>query len=95
MVIDNGDVVGVAPGPTKADAPLIICANAVLPGAIAAEFLQAVAGRYAQIFEPRGRVDLHELPQHDAAQFGGKPPDGFACPEAFRIAVRERVDHAI
>ena len=54
MVIDDLDQLSAAVSPDKAEAPLIVDADAVLPSAIALEGLQPVAWRRAQIEEGVG-----------------------------------------
>ena len=49
VVIHQFDVPGLAVHPGEANAPLIIHANAVLPGAITPQLLETIARRYAQI----------------------------------------------
>jgi hypothetical protein len=49
MVIDDLDHLGAAFPPDKADAPLIVDPDAVLPSAIAFERLKPVAGRRPEI----------------------------------------------
>lgn len=56
MIINDLDIKSIAIGKGEADAPLIVDADAPLPGAIAAELFQAIAWRYAQIFDGMRRV---------------------------------------
>jgi hypothetical protein len=65
----------------------------VLPGAIAAQFLEAVAGRDAEVVECLGRVDRDEFAEHCPPQLGRVPADRLAAKEAFGVAVAEALDH--
>jgi len=49
VVVDDFDVLGVAALPAEADAVLVVDADAVLPLAVARQFLQSVAGRDAAL----------------------------------------------
>jgi hypothetical protein len=57
MVIDDLDVPGFAVPPNKANAPLLVDPNAVLPLPVAAQGFQAIAGRRRQIVESLRRID--------------------------------------
>ena len=59
MVVHDIDLKGVPVLPAKADSPLVVDPDAVLPASIAAEFLQPVAERHAKIVQILGAVELH------------------------------------
>jgi len=59
MVVDDFDVPSAVVSPAKADSPLVVDPDAVLPASIAAEFLQPVAERHAKIVQILGAVELH------------------------------------
>lgn len=61
VVIDDLHVGGVAVVPLETYPPLIIDADAPLPGAVAAELFQPVAGRYAQFVNSAHGVDELEF----------------------------------
>ena len=63
MVVDDFHIVSVSFMPAKADAVLIVYPDAVLPLAVAGEFLQAVAGRGAEVVQGLSRVQKQQLPQ--------------------------------
>ena len=93
MVIDNRQIVGVAVTPRETDPPLIVDADAVLRGSIAAQFLKAVAGRDAKIVESLRRVDRNEFAKHRAPQLGRESAHWLAGEEAFGVAVAKALDH--
>ena len=66
MIVDKFNVQGFAVSPCEADAPLIVDADAVGALAVAAEFLQPVARRTAEIQGFFGSIEHLEL---DAARF--------------------------
>jgi hypothetical protein len=58
MVVHNFDVNGIRGDPPKANSPLVVDPDAVLPGAIAAECFETIPGNRAEIGERRSRVNL-------------------------------------
>jgi len=95
MVIDNRHIVGVAVTPSETDPPLVVDADAVLPGSIAAQFLEAVSGRDAKIVESLRRVDRDELAKHRPPQLGREPANWLAGEEAFGVPVAKALDHRL
>jgi hypothetical protein len=61
MVVRDFHVVGVAAAPAKADAPLLVDANAVLTSPAAGEFLQPVTGRGPQITKIGSGIQYQQL----------------------------------
>jgi hypothetical protein len=61
VVIDDLNVVGVAPLPTKADAPLVIDPDTVLASSIALQQLQTVSRRDPQVLEGLGSMEHPKL----------------------------------
>jgi len=57
MVINDLDIPGVLVAPDKADAPLVVDADAVLPFPVAFQRFKAVAGRGTKIVENCRRID--------------------------------------
>jgi hypothetical protein len=51
MVVGYFNLIGIPLMPSKIYPPLIVNTDAVLPMAITRELLQAVAGRYSQVFQ--------------------------------------------
>jgi hypothetical protein len=47
--------------PAKADAPLIVDTNAVPAGTVAFEWFKAISGRYSQIIQSTGNLELSQL----------------------------------
>jgi hypothetical protein len=70
VVVHDLDVVGVVVNPAKADAPLVIDADAVLSRAVSGQFLEAIGGRCPEVDKTRIGIERHELAQRDALQVG-------------------------
>src|SRR5262245_16279757 len=95
VIIDNRDVVRVAVAPGETDPPLVVDADAVLPGAITAQLLQLIARRDAQVVQDLGRVDCDEFAERDPTQLGRKPAHRLASKEACGVATTETLDHLV
>jgi hypothetical protein len=74
VIVHELNGVRVAVDPPETDTPLVIDPNAVLPGSIAAQLLQSIAGRRPQVVESDGRIDVPELAQHRSTERRRKPP---------------------
>ena len=61
VIVHDFNVIGVAIFPDKADSPLIVDANAVLPGPVTGKSFQTVSSRYAQVVQARSAVQDHQL----------------------------------
>ena len=71
MVIDDLNTLRMAISPKKADSPLVIDANAVLPLSIPFERFKPIRGRQPKIFQPDSRVnrvELHKCPPLNLAR---------------------------
>jgi hypothetical protein len=63
VIIHDLNVVGVAAPPPKARTPPIVDPDAVLPGTVARQLLEPVAGRDSQVIQRFGRVENDKLSQ--------------------------------
>jgi len=61
MVVDDLDLVCIAPSPLKTDTPSLIDANAVLPNSIAHELLESISRRNPQVIESSCDIENLEL----------------------------------
>ena len=93
VIIDDRNGVCISALPAKADAPLIIHANAVLPRAIALQLLQAIAGWHAKIVQAFRRVYDHELAQHRTLQLGGETSNPRSLEQSLGVSIGEALDH--
>jgi len=92
VIVDNLDIVRVTVLPPKADAPLVVDANAVLTLSVAAQRFEPIAGRDTQVLNRACSMYVQELSPClplDRA----KPGDEFVVEEPGRVTVFERSDH--
>jgi hypothetical protein len=94
VVLNDLHLVCITVVPAKADAPLIVHANAVLSSPVSLQRLQTVAWRYPKILQAFGRVELNELAEYDPVKLGRKAPAGLAGKETLTLAVGKAPDHA-
>src|SRR5712692_6313006 len=93
MIVGNFHVVGVPVPPHKANAPLVIDSDAVLPLPVTVQRLQPVARNGGQIPKFSRSIEHLELPKGRAFD-GMKPPDSFAPEQPLRVTASEALDHA-
>jgi hypothetical protein len=62
VVVGDLDLVGVAVGETKADSPLVVDGNRMLPCPLSRERVKPVAWRDLEIIKPSRQVDVLQLP---------------------------------
>lgn len=93
MIVYDLDVLRRAVFPAKADPPLLIDANAVLPRPIALELLQSIPGWYPQFIESDRGIEQQQFAKHHAPQRGRKTPHWLAIKEPLTIAIGETGDH--
>jgi hypothetical protein len=92
VIIDNLDVVRITVTPNKADAILIIDANAVLTLATSTESLKAIAGKNAKVVELMRGLQLRQLPLDYPSDLL-KPLGALTIKESFGFLAAERTDH--
>ena len=93
MVVDNLNFVRVVRTPPKANPPLSIDADTVLPGSVSFQLFQAVRRGYAQVIK-RGRgVEHAELPQAGTLHVGAQSPYRSALEKTLRVSILEALDH--
>lgn len=61
MVIDDFNLIRAAVCPCKADAPLIIYANAPLALAVAGQLFQSVPRRHSKVIERTSSIEVRQL----------------------------------
>src|SRR5262249_13659230 len=94
VVVDDFDIGWTLLRPDKADAPLIVDADRMLPAAIPCQRFEAGAGRRAQIRKDARVVEHIKLAQSlilDAREPLNESPH----PQALGGSVTERLDHAL
>ena len=95
MVVDNLNFVRVARTPTKANPPLSIDADSVLPGSVSFQLFQAVRRGYTQVIKRRRGVKHAELPKAGALHVSAQSPDRSALEKTFSVSILEALDHTL
>ena len=72
MVIDNLDLIGISSFPPEANAPLLVDADAPLPGAVMGQRFQPVGGRQPQIFDAGNGIELRQAHRRAFQDFRGQ-----------------------
>lgn len=92
VVVNNFNFVRVSGIPAEADAPLIVDADAVLPGPVPLKGFKAVAGRNAESLQGGGGIEDVELVNGPLEKIGRKA-GALALPELLRLLVAEVRNH--
>jgi hypothetical protein len=93
MVINNFNLLGMAIGPNKANTPLVVDADAVLPSSVATQSFQPVAGRYTQKVKTRRGMYLLQFPNSHGCNVR-KPCHPSPVKQQFGVRVAEALNHA-
>jgi hypothetical protein len=93
VVVTDLDVPGVTIHEAKADAPLIIHRDCVLPRSIALERVHAIPRRYPEIVETRREVHVLEFPDRPPDDLCWQSPRGPFTEQVAGAPVREGPDH--
>ena len=92
VIIHDFYIVGIATTPDKADTPLVVDANAMLPFPIASQYFQMIAGRRLQIAEFGGNIQLAQLSLSHSLE-SSKAFDSLPSVKLFGLGRPERLDH--
>lgn len=95
MVINDLHPIGIAFQPGKADAPLIIDPDAMLPLALTLESLQSVSGGNYQIIQGSRPVKHAQFSQGHAVHLSGQLPGRFTVKKPFSLIVLKPLDHRL
>jgi hypothetical protein len=93
VVVDNFNLGWARPGPSKADPPLIVDADAVLAGPVALQLLQSIARGNSEIVEIYRGVEDEEFSKGDPGCKGVELADASAIPDRLGVLVGERPQH--
>jgi hypothetical protein len=85
MVIYDLDIERVLSLPAKADPPLLVNADAMLPGAISLQSFQVIARGRAQVVQATGFIQQQELASSHALNPGWESSRGFILKQALRL----------
>jgi hypothetical protein len=92
MIVHDLYVVRIAIAPSKANSPLIINTNAVLPLSVPAQGLEMIAGRGTQIANFHGNIQLPQFALCDPLE-GAKPSHALSLVELLSLRRAKRFDH--
>ena len=93
MIVHDLDVLRARGRPTEADAELMVYADTMLARAIPFEWLESITGRYAQIVQAGGDLQLSKLTSRNSRDVR-EPLDPLALRKGLRIGAFERPDHS-
>jgi hypothetical protein len=93
MIIHDLDIFGTGFRPSKADSPLIVDSDAVLPGAITLQSLQTISRRNSQVIQTSRNFELPELATGHSLDIdeSRNPP---SLGKRLGLGASERLDHA-
>lgn len=96
MIVDDLYIVGseVLFVPTKAEAPLVVDANTVLPFTVAVESFQVVPGWGTRISQRGSSIKRLKAPTRGPFD-GREAANELSGKESFRIAAAETADHTL
>jgi hypothetical protein len=92
VVIRNFHIVGIAIAPDKANAPLVVDADAVLSFPIAFQYFQMIARRRLQIAKVSGNIQLSQLSLSHPFE-SPKTLDSLPAVKLFGLPRPEGLDH--
>jgi hypothetical protein len=93
VIVDDLHVEGIGSDPAKANPPLIVDADAVLPETISGELLQMVCRRNLEVGEARGSIQHDKLAKCDAKEIRRKPANPFPTEQPSGVRVAKAADH--
>jgi hypothetical protein len=93
MVVRNFHVERILALPAEAKAPLVIDADAVLPGAVAFQGIQVVAIGHAQIIQASGLMQQQQFPPRDTLNLRRQPPREFIIEQFLSFVTGEAANH--
>jgi hypothetical protein len=73
MIIRDFNVICVAVDKRKADSPLIIYGNRVLPSSLTFQGVKTIAWRHLQVIETCGKIDVFQAAHGSSSQIRLKP----------------------
>ena len=92
MIIHDLDIVRITLSPDKADPPLTIDTNTVLPLPITLQCFQQISRRNPQITERWGAVENQKLPSRNPF-YATEPQDVLIVKQRFRLFGAKGTDH--
>lgn len=94
MVIADLDVVGITIDKAKADTPLIIHRDGILPLSVVPESVKTIAWRYPEIIETRRTVDVLQLAYSSPCNVSGKSLRSPSSEQTASTSICEGLDYS-
>ena len=95
MIIDDLHVDRVPRSPSKANAPLLVDADAHLSGAVSLQNLEPITRRVPQILQCCRSMELPQSAKRPILNVPRKFPTRLPLPDALRLVTSERSDHGL
>jgi hypothetical protein len=73
MIVHDLDIFGASSSPSKADTPLVVDPNTVLPRALAPQCLQAIPWWNSEVIKATGDLELPQLSSRDVSNLNESP----------------------
>jgi hypothetical protein len=93
VIVHDLDIFDIALGPSEADTPLIVDADAHLSGAVPFQGFEPIGRRIAEVIDRRRSIKLAEFAQRAILNIARKLAAGLALPDSFGLLASERSDH--
>src|SRR5665811_763125 len=93
MVVTDLNVVGISVFEDKADSPLVVDRDRMLPFAVTLQAMQPIAGRLLQVLQTRSQVQILQSAPGSSRQVRLKPFRLSGGVQLLRALVRKRLDH--
>ena len=95
MIVDDLDLPSVAITPDKADTPLLVDANAMVPKSVATKSFQPVARRDSQIIKATSRIDCKQPGTGPLLDLHGEPANSIASEDSRSALTGKGFDHEL
>jgi hypothetical protein len=93
MVVDDLDIVCASVAPHETDPPSLVDTDTPLAFPRTFQLFQAVAGRYAHVFNKARVVQHTKLPKSDRLNVGRQPAAPNPLPNRLSFAIAKAPDH--
>ena len=95
VIVNDLDIVRIGTCPSEADPPLVVDADAVLPGTRSLELLKPVRRRHSEVVQVSRPVDHVQFPQRDSLNVPRQLARDSALPDQLGLAVAKGLDHQV
>jgi hypothetical protein len=95
MIVDDLDIVGRSIMPPKANPPLLVDPDAVLPAPLTLQSLEPVAWRHPQVSQSTRLVEHAQLAQRHRLDLKQQPPTAPTTPNLCGCGIGKALNHAL